>query len=279
MFEGLFHYAFLQHAVIGAILASIVCGVMGAIISEKKLVMMSGGIAHTAFGGIGLGHFLKIEPIIGALGFAVCAALAIARIQRSTSTNADLLIGMFWSLGMALGILFIALTPGYPPDMSTYLFGDILTVSRLDIQIMLLLDTVIVFAVWAYFPLLKAFLFDEEFAQVLGVNTNLLEKLLYILIALTIVIVIRVVGIILVIALLTIPPAIAKQFSYNLKNIMLLSIGLGIVFCLSGLWLSYELQLSSGAAIILVAVGGYVAASGCRSYLRRKTATTAAKAA
>ena len=278
MLEGLFEYAFLQHAVIGAILASIVCGVMGTIISEKKLVMMSGGIAHTAFGGIGLGHFLRIEPLLGALGFAVCSALAIARIQRSTSTNADLLIGMFWSMGMALGILFIALTPGYPPDMSSYLFGDILTVSRLDLQLMLFLDAVIVLTVWAYFPQWKAFLFDEEFAQVLGINTRLLEKLLYVLIALTIVLVIRVVGIILVIALLTIPPAIAKQFSYDLKNIMLISIGLGIAFCLSGLWLSYEWQLSSGAAIVLVAVAGYVAASGCRSHLRRKHAA-AAKAA
>ncbi|MDU4962176.1 MAG: metal ABC transporter permease [Sporomusaceae bacterium] len=278
MLEGLFQYAFLQHAVISAVLASIVCGVMGAIISEKKLVMMSGGIAHTAFGGIGLGHFLKIEPIIGALAFAVCAALGIARIERSTSTDSDLLIGMFWSLGMAIGILFISLTPGYPPDMSSYLFGDILTVSRLDIQMMLVLDVLIVLAVWAYFPLLKAFLFDAEFARVLGLNTRLLENLLYVLIALTIVILIRVVGIILVIALLTIPPAIAKQFSYDLKTIMLLSVGFGIVFCLSGLWLSYELHLSSGAAIIMLAAAGYGLASCRRSWLRRRSAA-AAKAA
>ena len=275
MIEGLFQYTFLQHAVISAILASIVCGVMGAIISEKKLVMMSGGIAHTAFGGIGLGHFLKIEPIIGALVFAVCAALGIAQIQRSTRTNSDLLIGMFWSLGMALGILFIALTPGYPPDMSSYLFGDILTVSRLDIGLMLLLDAVIVVCVWVYFPILKAFLFDAEFAKVLGINTRMLENLLYVLIALTIVIVIRVVGIILVIALLTIPPAIGKQFSHNLKNIMLLSIAFGVMFCLSGLWLSYELHLSSGAAIILVAVTGYLCASCFRTYQRHKMANTA----
>ena len=275
MFESLLQYTFLQHAVISAVLASIVCGVMGAIICEKKLVMMSGGIAHTAFGGIGLGHFLKFEPIVGALAFAVGAALGIARIQRSTSTNADLLIGMFWSLGMALGILFIALTPGYPPDMSSYLFGDILTVSRQDITLMLMLDAVIVLAVWAYFPFLKAYLFDEEFAQVLGIRTRLLENLLYILIALAIVIVLRVVGIILVIALLTIPPAIAKQFTYNLKSIMLLSIGFGITFCLAGLWLSYELQLSSGAAIILVAVGGYLIAAACHRLRRRKTIAAA----
>lgn len=275
MIEGFFQYTFIQHAVISAILASIVCGIMGAIICEKKLVMMSGGIAHTAFGGIGLGHFLKIEPIIGGLVFAVCASLGIARINRSTSTNADLLIGMFWSLGMALGILFIALTPGYPPDISSYLFGDILTVSNLDIGLMLVLDAVIVLIVAAYFPLLKGFLFDEEFTRVQGVNTRLIESVLYVLIALVIVIVIRVVGIILVIALLTTPPAIAKQFSYDLKSIMLWSVVFGVVFCLTGLWLSYELHVSSGAAIILVATASYLAASCIRTMQRRKAASVA----
>lgn len=275
MIEGIFQYTFLQHAVASAILASLICGVMGAIISEKKLVMMSGGVAHTAFGGIGLGHFLKIEPIIGALGFAVCAALGIAKIQRSTRTNADLLIGMFWSLGMAMGILFIALTPGYPPDMSSYLFGDILTVSRLDLGLMLALGIVILSVVWAYFPYVKAYLFDDEFTRVLGVNTRLLENLLYVLIALTVVIVIRVVGIILVIALLTIPPAIARQYSYSLKNIMLLSAIIGTIFCLSGLWLSYELQFSSGAAIILIASSGYLLASSAKMHQRRRLAKAA----
>lgn len=273
MLEALTEYTFLRHAVISAVLASIACGIMGVIISEKKLVMMSGGIAHTAFGGIGLGHFLRIEPIIGALGVAVGSALAIARIKAQTSTNSDLLIGMFWSLGMALGVLFIALTPGYPPDISSYLFGDILTVSYLDMGLMLGFDVLIVLLSWSYFAWLKAFLFDEEFAQVMGVNTRLLENVLYILIALTIVIVIRVVGIILIMALLTVPAAIARQFTHDLTKNMLLATILGAIFCLSGLWVSFLVQVSSGAAIVCLASLGYLLTSLYQYWCRHNKTT------
>ena len=123
MIDAILKYTFLQHAIIGAILASIICGIIGTIIVEKKLVMMSGGIAHTAFGGVGMGYFLKIEPIIGALIFAIISSFGIVGIKRKSRVNTDTIIGMFWSLGMALGIIFISLTPGYPPDISSYLFG------------------------------------------------------------------------------------------------------------------------------------------------------------
>lgn len=123
LIRSLFEYQFLQNAVISAILASIACGIIGTIIIEKRLVMMSGGIAHTAFGGIGLGYLLGIEPIIGALFITICAAMGIATIKRKTTMNTDIPIGIFWAAGMSLGILFIALTPGYPPDMTTYLLG------------------------------------------------------------------------------------------------------------------------------------------------------------
>lgn len=261
MIKALFEYTFLQNAVLSAILASIACGIIGTIIVEKRLVMMSGGIAHTAFGGIGMGYFLKIEPIIGALIFSVASALGIATIRRKTGTNTDSVIGMFWSMGMAIGILFIAFTPGYPPDMASYLFGDILTVSRMDLAVMVVMDIIIVFMIAAYFKLFKAYLFDEEFTKVLGVNTAFLEYLLFVLIAFTIVILIRVVGIILIIALLTTPPAIAKQFTYDLKKIMLFSMGIGVLFCLAGLWISYEFRIASGAVIVLVSILTYIVLS------------------
>lgn len=244
-------YQFLQNAVISAILASIACGIIGTIIIEKRLVMMSGGIAHTAFGGIGLGFFLGIEPIIGALFITVAAAMGIATIKRKTDTNTDIPIGIFWSAGMSLGILFIALTPGYPPDMNTYLFGDILTVSRDNLYLMALLDALVIFAVIALFHPLKAYLFDEEFSTVIGIKTTFIEYLLFILIALTVVVVIHVVGIILIMVLLTAPPAIAKLFTHDLKKLMLYSIILGIFFTLTGLWISYTLNIPSGAAIAL----------------------------
>ena len=140
MIEALFSYTFIRNALMSAILASIVCGIIGTIITQKRLVSMSGGIAHASFGGIGLGYLLGIEPIIGGLIFSTLASLGISTIKRRTNTNADTLIGMFWSVGMALGILFIALTPGYPPDMTSYLFGDILTVSSPYIKMMLILS-------------------------------------------------------------------------------------------------------------------------------------------
>ena len=144
MINAILKYSFLRNALFSAFLASVACGIIGTIIVEKKLVMMSGGIAHTAFGGVGLGYFLNIEPIIGALIFSVASALGITTIKRKIGTDSDTLIGMFWSVGMALGVLFIALTPGYPPDMNSYLFGDILQVTNIDVKIMLILNLIIV---------------------------------------------------------------------------------------------------------------------------------------
>lgn len=258
MIEAISKYTFLQNAIYSAFLASIVCGIIGSIIIEKKLVMMSGGIAHTSFGGIGMGYYLNIEPIIGALIFSILSSITIAGIRKKTGTNSDTLIGIFWAMGMALGILFVAFTPGYPPDISSYLFGDILTVSKFDLTVMILLDILVIFVIVAFFNYWKAFLFDDEFTSVLGVETRIFDYTLFIIIALTIVVLIRVVGIILVIALLTVPSAIAKLFTYNLKKMMGLAILFGMFFSLAGLWLSYQFNIASGATIILLAGISYI---------------------
>jgi zinc transport system permease protein len=268
--DAILKYVFLQNAIMAAILASVVCGIIGTYIMEKKLVMMSGGIAHTAFGGIGLGYFLKVEPILTALGVSILAAISIAAVKRKAMTDSDLLIGMFWSLGMAMGVVFIALTPGYPPDMASYLFGNILAVSKTDLRLILGLDMLVVSAVVAFFKVFNAYIFDEEFSSVIGVPTKFLEYLLFVLVAITVVILIRVVGIILVIALLTAPPAIAKQFTFDMKKIMALSVGLGILFCLCGLWMSYQVRLASGASIVIVAVAAYAAVSVARGLLMKR---------
>ena len=274
MIETILKYNFLQNAIMAAVLASIACGVIGVYIMEKKLVMMSGGIAHTAFGGIGLGYFLKVEPIFTALGVSVIAALAVAALKRKAKTDSDLLIGMFWSLGMALGVVFIAMTPGYPPDIASVLFGNILAVSRSDLRLILGLDILVLATVTAFYQMFKAYIFDEEFASVAGVPVRALEYLMYILVAVTVVVMIRVVGIILVIALLTAPPAIAKQFTYDMKKIMALSVLLGIGFCFAGLWVSYTVRLASGASIVLVAVGAYALVSIVHYGLRRRGGAT-----
>lgn len=254
---SILNYQFIQNAIFAGILASIVCGIIGVIIVEKKLVMMSGGIAHTSYGGIGLGYLLGFEPIYGAFFVSILAALGIGYIKRNGSTRSDVIIGLFWSLGMALGILFISLMPGYPPDLSSYLFGSILSVTKADLRIMSIFTLIVVLVVAILFDYWKSYMFDEEFASILGINTAFLEYLLFVLIAMSVVVLIRVVGIILVLALFTAPPAIAEFLSNNLKSRMIISVIIGNIFCLGGLFFSYMLNIPSGAAIVILSAIGY----------------------
>jgi len=258
LIKALFEYHFLQNALLAGILASIVCGIIGVIIVEKKLVMMSGGIAHTSYGGVGLGYLLGFEPIIGAFLFSICAALGIGYIKRKGGVRSDVIIGLFWSLGMALGILFIALMPGYPPDLSSYLFGSILSVTKSDIYLMVCLTLIVTLVIVSLFNNWKAYLFDEEFASIIGIRTAFLEYLLLVLIAMTVVVLIRVVGIILVLALLTAPAATAGMLTSNLKSRMIYSVLFGSIFCIAGLWISYEMNIASGAVIVILSVICYL---------------------
>lgn len=253
MIEALFKYTFLQNAVVGGVFASILCAIIGSIIIEKKMVMLSGGIAHTSFGGIGLGYYLGIEPIIGAYAISVLSALGLTVFHRnSDSGNNDALIGILWAVGMSMGILFIALTPGYPPDMTSYLFGDILTISSFNLNL-IIINTILVFLIISVlFNYWKSYLFDEEFLSILGFNTRVFDYTLFIMVAVSIVSLIKVVGIILVIALLTIPPSSAKLFTNKLKNMMILSGFFGIFYTLMGLYISYTINIPSGASIIIL---------------------------
>ncbi|MDX9870967.1 MAG: metal ABC transporter permease [Clostridia bacterium] len=262
---GLLQYQFIQHALLTAVLASIVCGVVGVIIVEKKLVMMSGGIAHTSYGGVGLGYMLGFEPILGALFVSTCAALGIGYVKRKGFSVSDVVIGMFWSLGMALGVLFIALTPGYPPDLSSYLFGSILSVTRADLIMMAILTASVVLIVTALFDYWQSYLFDEEFAALMGVRTAFLEYLLFVLIAMAIVVLLRAAGIILVMALFTAPTAIAAMLARSLQGRMVWAVFLGGIFCLTGLCISYIFNIASGAAIVMTAAAAYVLAFGLKN--------------
>ena len=167
MFNDIFKYEFLTNALVASLLSSIICGIIGVIITEKKLTMMCGGIAHTAYGGVGLGYLLGIEPIIGAAAFSVSSAIAIGTIKRKTKANTDIIISLFWSLGMALGVIFISLMEGYPPDMNAYLFGNILSVTKLDIYLMLILVGITFLFTLMFFNDLKAYMLDSEFAKVI----------------------------------------------------------------------------------------------------------------
>ncbi|HHU30601.1 MAG: metal ABC transporter permease [Bacillota bacterium] len=260
MLRAVLQYSFLQNALFCALLISACCGIVGTIIVLKKQVMLSGGIAHISFGGIGLGYLLGIEPLIGAFLFAVAAALGISILGERSQQESDVATGIFWAAGMALGVLFIALTPGYPPDMASYLFGDILTVAKTDLLLALIIDFIVLFLVTAYYNYLSVYLFDAEFAAVLKINTKLLAGLLNVVAALTIVILVRAVGIILVMALLTAPAAVARLIGSNLKTVMLAAGAITLLSCLGGLWLSYNLHIPSGAAIALFAAAIYAGA-------------------
>lgn len=252
MLDALIKYEFLRNAVISAFLCSIVCGVIGTIIVEKKLVMMSGGISHASFGGVGLGYLFNIEPIIGALIAAIFSSLGLAYVRHKVKTNTDTLAGIVWPLGMSLGILFISLSKGYPPDLTSYLFGDILTVTKVDILMIVILNIIILGTIIPFFQIFKAYLFDREFSRLNGINAKSMDYVLYLLIGLSVVVMIRVVGIILVIALLTIPAAIVKMFTFDFKRIMIYSALCGMLMCLSGLFVSYTLNIPSGAVIVLL---------------------------
>lgn len=245
-------YEFMRNALIAGLLAAVACGIIGVYVVVKRVVFISGGIAHASFGGIGLGYLLGINPVLGAMFFAIASALGMGLVTKRTRLPEDTAIGILWAMGMASGIIFISLTPGYAPDLFSYLFGNILTVPAFDLIFMLILDVVIIAVVLLLYKEFLLLSFDEEFSTIAGVPTQRLYLLLLCLIALTVVVLIRVVGIILVIALLTIPAALARQFTHSIKKMMLLAILAGAVFTFSGLWLSYLLDLASGATIILV---------------------------
>lgn len=248
----IFQYEFMQRAFIAAVLISVACGIVGTYVVIKRIVFISGGISHAAFGGIGLGYFLGINPILAAIPFSLISALGIGAINQRVKVSEDTAIGILWSLGMALGIIFVNLTPGYVPDLFSYLFGSILTIPISDLYIMLVLDLIIIGTVFLFQREFLALSFDEEFSKVVGMPSELIYMLLLCLVALSVVVLIKVVGVILVIALLTIPAAISKQFTSNLRKLMALSIIIGVLLTSAGLWLSYVFNLSSGATIVLV---------------------------
>jgi len=267
---GPLEYTFMQHALLAGLLAAVACGIIGVYVVVKRMVFISGGISHASFGGIGLGYYLGINPVLGALFFTVASALSMGVVTRRTRLAEDTAIGILWAIGMALGIIFIDLTPGYAPDLFGYLFGSILTVPTSDLITMLILDIAIIATVFLLYKEFLALSFDEEFGTAAGVPTEPLYLILLCLIALTVVVLIKVVGIILVIALLTIPAAMARQFTHSLKRMMLFSILFGVVFTTGGLWLSYELDLASGATIILVSGALFLASLGFARLHRRK---------
>jgi zinc transport system permease protein len=270
--DALASHGFLQSALVAGLLASIGCGVMGTYVVVKRIGFLAGGIAHTVLGGMGAAFYFGHDPMRGALLAAVASALVIGWITLRFREHEDTLISALWAVGMAVGVLFLARTPGYGIDLMSTLFGNILLVPREDLWLMAALDAVLVGTVLALYRPLLAVAFDEEFARLRGLPVTFLYLLLLCLVALTVVLLIRVVGLILVIALLTLPAAIATQYAATLGRMMILAVAIGAALTASGLALSYAPDLPAGPTIIVLAGAVYLVSTLVRHGLRRPSA-------
>lgn len=252
--KELLTYDFFTYALLAATFTSISCGIIGTYIVTRRIVFISGGITHTSFGGIGLAYFLGLNPLWGAALFSVLSAVGIEFFSKKTELREDSAIAISWSFGMAIGIIFIYLTPGYAPNLMTYLFGSILTVSGTEVLLSALLSLIIVAFFTLYMKPILYISFDSEFLKTRRISTEIFNYSVMILIALTIVLSIKIAGIILIISLLTIPQATANIFCKDFKKIILYSILIGFIGSMTGLAAAYFLDIPSGATIIFVLV-------------------------
>jgi len=259
--DVLISQGFMQNAIIIGLLASVACGVMGSYVVVRRIVFISGGISHTVLGGMGIAYYYGYNPLHGAVISALIAALVIGFVSLRYNQYEDTLIGALWSVGMAVGILFIYKTPGYNVDLMSYLFGNILMVEKESVRLLAYLDGLIILSVLLFYKRFLAVCFDEEYSKLQGVGVVSTYLLLLCLIALTVVILIQVVGIILVIALLTLPAATARYYARSLVQMMIIASILGALFTTSGLIVSYEPNLPAGATIVVIAGLAYLLAT------------------
>ena len=255
---ALTEFRYMQYALLACVLSSVGCGVMGSYVVVRRIGFLAGGIAHAVLAGMGVACFLGASPMLGAAICALISAILIGWIKLRWRQQEDTLIAAFWSVGMAIGVIFISQTPGYKIDLMSYLFGNILLVSDNDILLMVVLNSIILLTVFRYYKHFLATVFDEEFARLRGVNVEWFYIVLLCLIALTVVLLIQMVGLILVIALLVLPAASASQFVTSIVPMMLVAVVISLLATSLGLLLSYAPDLPSGALMIVISGGFYV---------------------
>jgi zinc transport system permease protein len=266
---------FFLRVLAAGVLASVACGVIGTLVVARRIAGISGGISHAAFGGVGLGYLLGFDPTLGAAGFGLAAGLAIGLASRRVGAGLDTLISMVWAVGMALGVLFVAFTPGYAPDLTGYLFGSLLLVPWKYVAWIAAVDAVVLLGVALLFKELQAIAFDEEFAEVVGLPVEALFLALLALTSLAVVVLIRVAGVILAIALLTIPAATSRQWTRSLLPMMVWATAACAACTVGGLSASWglsaraSLAVPPGPLVILMTAALYAASSAARSVSRR----------
>ena len=249
-FFSILEFTFFRHAIAAAVLTSILAAMVGTYIVSRKIVFISGGITHASFGGIGMAYFFGLNPFLGAAVFAVLSALGIEYISQKGKVREDSAIAILWSLGMALGIIFVFMTPGYTPNLMSFLFGNILSVGRMELYLLLAFCIMNALFFLVFFRPVLHTAFDPEFSRIMGIPVAVFRYTMAVIIALAIVISIRSVGIILVLSLFTIPQITAMIFTRDFERIMPLAAFWGITGSLTGLFASYFFNIPSGAAII-----------------------------
>lgn len=253
-FLDLLSYTFFQNALLGSLFASIACGIIGSYIVIRRLVFVSGGITHASLGGIGMGFYFGWNPIFSAMIFSIISAFGIEWLSSRQGVREDSAIGSFWSLGMAIGIIFIYLKPGFAPNLSDYLFGNILTITHSDIIFLAILSLILIFVFALFGKQILFSAFDPDFAKTRNLPVNTIKYLMMMAIAITIVLSIRLVGIVLLMSILTVPQMTANLFTSNFNKMILLSILIGFFGCLVGLFLSAALDVPSGVFIIFTQI-------------------------
>lgn len=250
----LFDYAFFRNALLGSFFASIATGIIGTYIVTRRLVFISGGITHTSLGGLGIGFYFGWNPILSAIVFSILSAFGIKWLSDKQNVREDSAIAVFWSFGMALGIILTFLTPGFAPNLSEYLFGNILTITTTDIGMLVGLSVLLILFFGIFYRNIVSVSFDVQFAKTRRIPTQFIEYTMMLFIAITIVLSIRLVGIVLLLSLITIPQMTANIFTVNYARIIFVSAGISFVACVAGLLLSYYLNVPSGAFIIFVLI-------------------------
>jgi len=253
-FFDLLSYTFFQNALLGSLFASIACGIIGSYVVIRRLVFISGGITHASLGGIGMGFYFGWNPIFSAMIFSILSAFGIEWLSSRQGVREDSAIGSFWSLGMAVGIIFIYLKPGFAPNLSDYLFGNILTITKPDITYLAILSIILIIVFILFGRQILFAAFDPDFAKTRNLPVNLIKYAMMMGIAITIVLSIRLVGIVLLMSILTVPQMTANLFTSNFVKMILLSIAIGFFGCIVGLFLSAVLDVPSGVFIIFTQI-------------------------
>jgi len=265
---GIFQYEFIVKGLLGVIFASITAGLAGTYIVSRRMVFLSGGITHASFGGIGIGYFAGINPVVCAAVFSIISALGIEYLSVKQKIREDSAIGILWAFGMAIGIIFIYLTPGYTPNLMSYLFGSILTVTYGDIIALGVMSVLLILYFSIFYRTILYISYDEQFARTYSPYVNVFKYITTALIALTIVLNIRMAGVVLVISLLTIPPNIAMIFTRVYFNIVIWSVAAGFIGTTAGYVISYYAGIPVGATIIFTLVIIWIIAKAVKEVIK-----------